>query len=66
MPKKKKAMAIRPFKSSAFVVKPNNLLDSELDPFGSRRLFKPLGGSSIFLSSLFLLLITTFRDFGVE
>jgi hypothetical protein len=66
MPKKKKAMAMRPFKSSAFVVKPKSLLDSELDPFGSRRLFRPLGGNSIFLSSLFLLLMTTFRAFDVE
>ena len=67
IPKKKKAMAMRPFSSSAFVVKPKSLLESELeDPLGSRRLCNPFGGSSIFLSSLFLLLRTTFRIFGVE
>lgn len=68
IPKKKKAMAMRPLSSSAFVVKPKSLLESELeDPLGSRRLCNPFfGGSSIFLSSLFLLLRTTFRIFGVE
>ena len=68
IPKRKKAMAMRPFSSSAFVVKPKSLFESGLeDPLGSRRLCNPFfGGSSIFLSSLFLLLRTTFRIVGVE
>lgn len=58
---------MRPLSNSDVFVNPKNVLGSFLrDPTASLRDFRPFGGSSIFLSSLFLLFMTTFRDLDAE
>ena len=53
-------MAVLPFSNSAAVVKPNNSSDFFLlDPLNPQRFLMAFGGSSIFRSSRFLLLMTT-------
>ena len=58
---------MRPFSSSDVFVNPKNELGPFFpEPVSSPRAFSLLGGSSIFLSSRFLLLITTFKDLDAE